>query len=305
MPSPNIIAAKQANLMIAKEDKSFVDLGFTDTNIIIVYEVDNVIRSWRPDGEIHPITGVMAGRGYWIKSLGDIESDNFILPQEAALFGTVGKKSLAFSDVGATHYGTVFMDKVVNFYEDIITEETKIAVSSEGLWPHAVCVITLHGSGNIPITFAANLAPLPGSTAATVQNGIATQITIISVLNTGTMLYELKYHCKKVYATIPNIVGSAVISVVMPSTIQVTFSPERNVKVPIYAPDWGIDGGTIASISQPGYGSGSNIFINLTTPALPGEVYEVTYLGTQQIIRGFNGYPIAPFYGMPVNNLVV
>jgi poly(3-hydroxybutyrate) depolymerase len=68
------------NVAIAKQTVSFASMGLSSENIAIIYEVRNPIYSWRPERQINAITGMVAGRGYWIVPKSDLDLTTYFAP---------------------------------------------------------------------------------------------------------------------------------------------------------------------------------------------------------------------------------
>lgn len=79
----------RGNVAIATTTKSFEDLGFDDSKIFEIIEVGPVFKSWKPGRVINSMTGIIAGRGYWItpKIDFDIAPDLALTVQQVVLEG--------------------------------------------------------------------------------------------------------------------------------------------------------------------------------------------------------------------------
>ncbi len=85
------------NSVVAKQTATFADMGFNDTNVSIIYEIGNSLKSWVPGRSINGITGTTPNKGYYIVSLVDADLTAFFRPdfltsgqvEQAATFSAI------------------------------------------------------------------------------------------------------------------------------------------------------------------------------------------------------------------------
>jgi len=76
----NNIFSGYPNVAIARQTISFESLSFTSSNIVIIYEVGEATKSYKPGNEINPITGFTEGKGYWIVSKVNMDLEDYLIP---------------------------------------------------------------------------------------------------------------------------------------------------------------------------------------------------------------------------------
>lgn len=74
------IFAGRPNAVIAKATISIDSLGFDATNINVVYEVGNSLKSWIPGRPFNPLTIITTGRSYWIVPKIDMDLTAYFYP---------------------------------------------------------------------------------------------------------------------------------------------------------------------------------------------------------------------------------
>lgn len=74
------VFAGRPNVVVAKVNVSFQDAGITVDNTAIIYMVDAVLKSYRPERTINAITGFQADKGYYMVPKVDIDLSTFLVP---------------------------------------------------------------------------------------------------------------------------------------------------------------------------------------------------------------------------------
>ncbi|HYH14140.1 MAG TPA: hypothetical protein VD794_02905 [Flavisolibacter sp.] len=81
----------RANVAIAKETATFAEIGVDSTNMVVIYEVGNVIKSYKPNRTINPINGIEADKGYYIVPKVDLDLTQYF----AATIGDITTQGLS------------------------------------------------------------------------------------------------------------------------------------------------------------------------------------------------------------------
>lgn len=80
----SVLIGGRANVAIALLDKSFVDMGFNSTNLEVIFEVGETLKSWKPGRTINAIDGARGGRGYYVIPKINVSVDNLIIQVSTA-----------------------------------------------------------------------------------------------------------------------------------------------------------------------------------------------------------------------------
>jgi hypothetical protein len=76
----NNLFANTPAACVAKQTTSFASAGLDASNINIIYEVGNPLKSWVPDRSINAITGFTADKGYYIVPKIDMDLTTYVAP---------------------------------------------------------------------------------------------------------------------------------------------------------------------------------------------------------------------------------
>lgn len=74
----SILVQGRGNVAIAATTKTFEEMGFDESNIHLIFEVEEALRSWKPGRTINAINGITAGRGYWVIPKTNLESEDLV-----------------------------------------------------------------------------------------------------------------------------------------------------------------------------------------------------------------------------------
>jgi hypothetical protein len=76
----NNLKGNAPNAVVAKETVSFATAGITETNMNIIYLVDNPLQSYVPGRAINGITGFEEGKGYYVVPKLDMDLEAYLIP---------------------------------------------------------------------------------------------------------------------------------------------------------------------------------------------------------------------------------
>jgi len=91
---PNIIGGR-LNVIHAKENGTPAELGFTSSNIRMLYEMmSKPPASFNPNSSFNSLTTITKGNGYLVDALTDQDNPNFYPPFPQAIFAEDGQPIL-------------------------------------------------------------------------------------------------------------------------------------------------------------------------------------------------------------------
>lgn len=70
----------QANVVVAKVDVPFINIGISPANTNNIFLVDFALRSFDPRRTLNPITAFQQGKGYYINALEDMDLTQWVGP---------------------------------------------------------------------------------------------------------------------------------------------------------------------------------------------------------------------------------
>ena len=65
---------------VARTNTTFVEAGFTGSNVAIIYQVGSPLKSYVPGRGINPVTSLTAGKGYYIIPKQDMDMEAYLIP---------------------------------------------------------------------------------------------------------------------------------------------------------------------------------------------------------------------------------
>jgi hypothetical protein len=196
----NNLFANTPAACVAKQTTSFASAGLDASNINIIYEVGNPLKSWVPDRSINAITGFTADKGYYIVPKIDMDLTTYVAPPLPVGGGgggdTTAPTVTAKTAIDATHINVTFSE--------------------------AVNTAALAG-----FSFKKNGAALVPSAVAALSSSVW-QFTLPTMLNTDTLLISYNSGTGGVQDLAGNPLASFTDSAVT-NTIGVAFDPWNDI----------------------------------------------------------------------------
>lgn len=105
----NNVFGGRPNAVVAKETIDFVTAGLNNTNIEIIYECGDALKSWVPGRPINAISGFTAEQGYYMVPKIDLDLSAYVVPPLEGGGGPVGGALPMLSTFTAAN-GTLISD---------------------------------------------------------------------------------------------------------------------------------------------------------------------------------------------------
>lgn len=72
--------AGQPNAVVSLVSASFLDMGLNSDNTLIIYIIDDPLKSWKPNRAINGITGIVPQKGYYLIAKEDMDLTAYFVP---------------------------------------------------------------------------------------------------------------------------------------------------------------------------------------------------------------------------------